>query len=33
MIIEVMGHRANWWPLFGVAGGGDIILIPEIPTI
>lgn len=32
MIIEVMGHRAGWLALYsGVAGGGDIILIPEIP--
>ncbi len=32
MIIEVMGHRAGWLALHsGVAGGGDLILIPEIP--
>lgn len=32
MIIEMMGHRAGWVALYsGVAGGGDIILIPEIP--
>jgi len=32
MIIEVMGHRSGWLALYsGVAGGGDIILIPEIP--
>lgn len=32
MIAEVMGHRAGWIALFsGVAGGGDVILIPEIP--
>jgi 6-phosphofructokinase 1 len=32
MIVEVMGHRAGWVALYsGVAGGGDIILIPEIP--
>jgi len=32
MIIEVMGHKAGWIALHsGVAGGGDIILIPEIP--
>ena len=32
MIIEVMGHRAGWIALYsGLAGGGDIILIPEIP--
>jgi 6-phosphofructokinase 1 len=27
-----MGHKAGWLALYaGVAGGGDIILIPEIP--
>ena len=32
MIVEVMGHKAGWIALHaGVAGGGDIILIPEIP--
>jgi 6-phosphofructokinase 1 len=32
MIIEVMGRKAGWIALHaGVAGGGDIILIPEIP--
>ncbi|OGO40276.1 MAG: 6-phosphofructokinase [Chloroflexi bacterium RBG_16_57_8] len=32
MIIEVMGRNAGWLALHaGVAGGGDIILIPEIP--
>jgi 6-phosphofructokinase 1 len=32
MVIEVMGHKAGWLSLYaGVAGGGDIILIPEIP--
>ncbi len=32
MILEVMGRRAGWIALYsGVAGGGDIILIPEIP--
>ncbi len=32
MIIEVMGRYAGWLALAsGVAGGGDIILIPEIP--
>ena len=32
MIIELMGHNAGWLALYsGVAGGGDIILIPEIP--
>ncbi|OGO02905.1 MAG: 6-phosphofructokinase [Chloroflexi bacterium RBG_13_52_14] len=32
MIVEVMGHKAGWIALHsGIAGGGDIILIPEIP--
>ncbi|HDL03703.1 MAG: 6-phosphofructokinase [Candidatus Zixiibacteriota bacterium] len=32
MIVEVMGRYAGWLALAsGVAGGGDIILIPEIP--
>lgn len=32
MLVEVMGRYAGWLALFsGVAGGGDIILIPEIP--
>lgn len=32
MVIEVMGHRAGWIALYsGIAGGGDIILLPEIP--
>ncbi len=32
MVIEVMGHKAGWLGLFaGVAGGGDVILLPEIP--
>ena len=32
MIVEVMGHRAGWVALYsGVAAGGDIIVIPEIP--
>lgn len=31
MIIEVMGHHSGWIALYaGLAGGGDIILIPEI---
>ncbi len=31
MVIEVMGHNAGWLALYsGMAGGGDIILIPEI---
>lgn len=32
MVIEVMGHKAGWIALYsGMAGGGDIILLPEIP--
>lgn len=31
-IVELMGHKVGWLPLHaGVAGGADIILIPEIP--
>jgi len=31
MVIELMGHNAGWIALYaGLAGGGDIILIPEI---
>jgi len=31
-IVEVMGHKVGWLTLHaGVAGGADIILIPEIP--
>ena len=30
--IEIMGHKVGWLPLnAGIAGGADIILIPEIP--
>src|SRR5437763_8012040 len=32
MVIELMGHKAGWLTLSaGVAGGADIILLPEIP--
>jgi len=32
IIAEIMGHRAGWLALgAGVAGGADVILIPEIP--
>ncbi len=32
LVVEVMGRNAGWIALHaGVAGGGDIILIPEIP--
>lgn len=31
-IVEVMGHKVGWLTLHaGIAGGADIILIPEIP--
>ena len=31
MVIELMGHHAGWITLYaGVAGGGDVILIPEL---
>lgn len=32
MVVEVMGRNAGWLALeSGIAGGGDIILLPEIP--
>ncbi len=32
MCIEIMGNKAGWLTLYsGVAGGADVILIPEIP--
>jgi ATP-dependent phosphofructokinase / diphosphate-dependent phosphofructokinase len=32
MVIEVMGHKAGWLALYsGIAGGGDVIILPEIP--
>ncbi len=32
MVIEVMGHKAGWLGLYsGIAGGADVILLPEIP--
>ena len=32
MCIEIMGNKAGWLTLSaGIAGGADIILIPEIP--
>lgn len=32
MVIEVMGHTSGWLSLYsGMAGGGDVILLPEIP--
>lgn len=31
-IIEIMGHKVGWLALYaGLAGGADIILLPEIP--
>ncbi|MBO5722420.1 MAG: ATP-dependent 6-phosphofructokinase, partial [Lentisphaeria bacterium] len=32
MLVEVMGHKTGWLTLgSGIAGGADVILIPEIP--
>jgi ATP-dependent phosphofructokinase / diphosphate-dependent phosphofructokinase len=32
MVVEVMGRHAGWIAIeAGIAGGGDVILIPEIP--
>lgn len=32
MVVEVMGHKAGWLGLYsGIAGGGDVALLPEIP--
>ena len=32
MVVELMGNKAGWLTLYaGIAGGADIILIPEIP--
>jgi ATP-dependent phosphofructokinase / diphosphate-dependent phosphofructokinase len=32
ILVEVMGHRAGWLALgAGIAGGADVILIPELP--
>ena len=31
-IVEIMGHKVGWLPLnAGMAGGADVILLPEIP--
>lgn len=31
-IVEIMGHKVGWITLHaGIAGGADVILIPEIP--
>lgn len=32
MVIEIMGNKAGWLTLYaGVAGGADVILLPELP--
>ena len=32
IVVEIMGHRAGWLALgAGIAGGADVILIPEMP--
>ena len=32
MVIEIMGNKAGWLTLYcGVAGGADVILLPEMP--
>lgn len=32
IVVEIMGHRAGWLALeSGLAGGADVILLPEIP--
>ena len=32
MVVEIMGNKAGWLTLYsGIAGGADIILIPELP--
>ena len=34
MVVEVMGREAGWIALYaGIAGGADVILIPEIPYV
>ena len=31
-IVEIMGHKVGWLTLYaGIAGGADVILLPEIP--
>lgn len=31
-VVEIMGHKVGWIALYaGIAGGADVILIPEIP--
>lgn len=32
IVVEIMGHKAGWLTLgSGIAGGADVVLIPEIP--
>lgn len=32
MVVELMGNKAGWLTIFaGVAGGADVVIIPEIP--
>ncbi len=32
LVVELMGHNAGWLTLYaGVAGGADVVLIPELP--
>lgn len=32
MVVEIMGNKAGWLTLYaGVAGGADVVLLPEIP--
>jgi len=32
MVIELMGNKAGWLTLYaGIAGGADVVLLPEIP--
>ena len=34
IVVEVMGRDAGWIAIYsGIAGGADVILIPEIPSI
>lgn len=31
-VVEVMGHKVGWMTLYaGIAGGADVILLPEVP--
>ena len=32
MVVEIMGNKVGWLTLHaGIAGGADVILLPEIP--